>query len=300
MKVENDYDNLKQINSGLKQENAKLGDMVEDTIGLYDITKNVCNTLDAAKVCGLFKEEAAKYIGIKDCQFLKSVADLDLYKEYAVFPLKMDSLDAGYLVVNGVADKDKDRFNILLQQLLLGIRRAFLYSQVQELAITDSLTQVYSRRYCLERFHEEIERSRKYNYNLSCLMVDIDYFKDCNDRYGHLLGDAVLREVAGAIKENIRQVDLMCRYGGEEFLIILAETEKAGALFVAERIRKDIEHREIIAYDEALKVTISIGISAYPVHALDMQKLINNADESLYQAKRAGRNMVCVYSCPKR
>jgi len=162
------------------------------------------------------------------------------------------------------------------------------------LAITDSLTGVSSRRYLMERFSEEIERSRKFKYNFSFLMVDIDHFKDYNDRYGHLVGDAILREVSKSIKENIRQIDLVGRYGGEEFSVILTETDKEGARLAAERIRQAIENKHIRIYDEDLRVTISIGVSIFPDDAYEARQLIEKADQALYQAKQAGRNRVWI------
>ncbi len=175
------------------------------------------------------------------------------------------------------------------------MKRAFLYQRIQELAITDGLTQVFSRRYFLERFREELVRSEKFNYSFSCLMIDIDHFKDYNDRYGHLVGDAILREVSKTIKENIRQIDLMGRYGGEEFSLILTETDKEKAELAAERIRQAIENKRIRVYNEDLKATVSIGVSTFPIDAKDMEQLIDKADLALYQAKEAGRNKVCVY-----
>lgn len=294
--VKKDLESLSQENISIKQSNRTLEKNAEDIIGLYDITKDICKTMDTDKVFDFFKEEAGRYVRLKDCRLLKADADLTPYQGHAIFPLRVDSLSAGYLVTEGIEEEDKDKFHILQQQLLLGMKRALLYQQVQELAITDTLTHTYSRRYCLDKFMEEIERSKRYNYSFSCLMVDIDHFKDCNDQYGHLVGDIVLAEVSRAIKDNIRQVDLISRYGGEEFLILLAETDKEDALFVAERIRRDIAQKEVKAYDEVLRVTISIGISVFPLHAQDMQRLIKDADDSLYLAKQAGRNRVCVYS----
>ena len=124
-------------------------------------------------------------------------------------------------------------------------------------------------------------------------MVDIDHFKDYNDRYGHLVGDAILREVSKTIKDNTRQIDLTGRYGGEEFSIILTETDKEQARFAAQRIREAVESKPIRVYDEDLKVTISIGISTYPLDAKNMQALIDKADSALYKAKQTGRNKVC-------
>lgn len=126
-------------------------------------------------------------------------------------------------------------------------------------------------------------------------MLDIDHFKEYNDKYGHLVGDVLLKEISRIIKDSIRQIDLVGRYGGEEFSIILTETDKEGAVFAAERIRQSVQNRSIRAYDEDLKVTISIGISVYPGHGQDAAGLIEKADQALYQAKDTGRNRVCLY-----
>jgi diguanylate cyclase (GGDEF)-like protein len=202
----------------------------------------------------------------------------------------------GYLVVDGLRDADKEKFYILSGQFLLGIKRAILYQEVQELAIIDSLTSISNRRYYLERFKEELERSKKFNYKFSCLLIDIDYFKNYNDRYGHIVGDAILRELAKTIQENVRQIDLLGRYGGEEFSIILSETDKDAAGLAAERIRQAIENKRIRAYDEELKITVSIGISTFPFDGKDIKTLLDKADAALYRAKELGRNRICVHA----
>ena len=207
----------------------------------------------------------------------------------------IDKSPAGYLVARLTKEEDREVFNILAQQFLLGIKRAILYKRVQELAITDTLSGVFSRRYYLERFSEEIERSQKFNYAFSCLMIDIDHFKDYNDQYGHLVGDAILRELSKTIKESVRQIDLIGRYGGEEFSIILTETDKEQAKFAAERIRHSVESKYIRVYDEDLRVTVSIGISTFPFDGKEMGGLIDNADSALYYAKQTGRNKVAVF-----
>jgi diguanylate cyclase (GGDEF)-like protein len=202
----------------------------------------------------------------------------------------------GYLIASGINENDKDRFGILAQQFLIGVKRVLLYKKMQELAITDGLTQLFSRRHFLDRFKEELSRSKKFKYRFSFLMVDIDKFKEFNDKYGHLVGDAILREVSKTIKETIRQIDFVGRYGGEELSVILVETDKEHARFAAERLRQAIESRDIRVYDEELKVTISIGISTFSSDGETVEKLIETADQALYAAKQAGRNKVCSYT----
>ncbi|MCX5703008.1 MAG: GGDEF domain-containing protein, partial [Candidatus Omnitrophica bacterium] len=291
--LKNEYEKLVQENTGLKKDNSYLEGLAEETIALYDITKDICKTLDEKEIFDIFKERIKRYVAISDCRFLKLDADLAGYASYTVLPLKIHKSQIGYLVARGIKEKDRDKFHILAQQFLVGARRAFLYHKVQELAITDSLTSVFNRRYFFEKLDEEIKRAKKFKHRFSFLMIDIDHFKSFNDRYGHLVGDAVLREVAGAIKENIRQIDFMGRYGGEELSIVLVETEKDQAEYAAERIRQAVESRRLAVYDEVLEATISIGISMFPDDGNAAASLIDKADQALYLAKQAGRNRVC-------
>jgi len=293
--VRNEYDKIVAENTRLKEINRNLHNTLDSTIALYDITEEICKSLDADQFFKYFKEEIKKYIEVSDCQFLKGQVDLSPYKDYLILPLKIRERVIGYLVAGVPKVQDKEKFFILSQQFLLGIKRAVLYQDIQELAIIDGLTKVFNRRYYLERFKEELERSNKFKYKFCCLMIDIDYFKDYNDRYGHIVGDAILRELSKTIQETIRQIDLMGRYGGEEFSVVLSETDKAAAQFAAERIRQAVEDKRIRVYDEELKITVSIGISAFPEDGEDIKTLIDKADSALYRAKEAGRNRICVY-----
>jgi diguanylate cyclase (GGDEF)-like protein len=298
-KSRGDYDKLSQDNGELAENNANLKNELEGTIALYDITKEICKSLDELKVFELFKARINSYVKVKDCKFLDKDADLSAYSDCIIVPLEIDRANAGYLIADGVEEGQRDKFNILAQQFVLGIKRAILYHRVQELAITDSLTGVLSRRHWMERFDQELERSKKFKYPFSFLMVDIDHFKKFNDRYGHLVGDAILRGVSERIKENIRQVDLIGRYGGEEFSVILTETDKDGAFLAAERIRRAVEEEYINIYDESLNVSVSIGIAVFPEHASRTESLIEKADQALYQAKQTGRNKVCIFGADK-
>lgn len=295
--IQSKYEGLIQENSSLIKGNDSLKKQLEETTALYDTTKEMCKYLDEDKVFGIFKEQAAKYTKNCKCEFFDAGAvDLSGYdKGGIIVPLEVDRKKVGYLAAAGILENEREKFNILVQQFVLGIRRSVLYRRISDLAITDSLTGVLSRGHWFERFNQEVERSKKFKYACSLLMIDIDHFKPCNDRYGYLAGDAILKEVANKIKENIRQIDLVCRYGGEEFSAILTEIDKAEAVFAAERIRQAIEAKPIEVYDEDLKVTISIGISVFPEHGKEGQALLEKADHALYRAKQLGRNKVCVY-----
>lgn len=240
-RLEHIYAKLSRQNARLEKENSDLEKSTQETIALYDITKDICKTLDQEEMFAIFRERISKYVRVSDCRFIKDNEELLRYHDYTALPLTIQDNTIGYLAAAGIAGKDRDKFHILAQQFLLGLKRAFLYQEVQRLTITDGLTQAFSRRYFLEKLNEEIKRSKKFKYNFSFLMVDIDHFKNLNDTYGHLVGDAVLREAAKTIKENIRQIDFIGRYGGEELSVVLVETDKKQAAYAAERIRQAIE-----------------------------------------------------------
>ncbi len=213
----------------------------------------------------------------------------------AAIPLLSENKFVGILTVDDLQKKDFDRLLIVAMQFALAIKKVLLYETVEALAITDGLTGLYTRRYFFERLGEEFERSKRHGFKFSFLMLDIDDFKKCNDTYGHLVGDAVLKEVAHIAKAGVREIDLVARYGGEEFCVILPETDKAGAMLVAERIRKRVEENIFKAYDEKLNITISVGLAAYPSDSEEAFDLIDRADKALYTAKSSGKNIVCEY-----
>ncbi len=232
--------------------------------------------------------------------------DRNLFVEQLKIPKEINSLVAvglysegktiGILSVDNIPQEQIDRFLIVSSQFELELQKVKLYEMVQQLSILDGLTGIFIRRYFLERCQEELRRSMKYKLNLSCLMIDVDFFKNCNDSYGHLVGDVVLKNIANIIKENIREVDFAGRYGGEEFCIMLPDTPKSGAVHVAERLRSAVESRAFSAYDENVKVTVSIGAAIFPEDASDLNVLIDNADQAMYRAKNEGRNKVCAWS----
>lgn len=289
------YDKLFKENEALKASNSESERLLHDTIGLYDITREIRKVLDENRIFALFKEHINKHVRINDCLWLDSGQDISKYKNDLVIPITINKNNIGYLVAVGLNQNDEAKFKILAHQFISGIKGARLFKKIQELTVTDSLTEIFNRRYFLERYKEELERSRKFKYNLSFLMIDVDHFKDFNDHYGHLVGDAILREVTKTIKENIRQIDFMGRYGGEEISVVLTETNKEQAGLAAERIRHSIETKNIKVYDEEIKVTISIGIATFPFDTREEQKLIDFADQALYRAKEEGRNRTCMY-----
>ena len=216
------------------------------------------------------------------------------FPSFSAHPILIDKKIAAILMIIGMSEKDIPILSILTERFISEIRRIKLYERVETLAITDGLTGVYVRRHLAERLEGEMDRAKRFGVKLSFLMIDVDDFKHFNDHYGHLVGDVVLRQVAETVQKNIREVDLAGRYGGEEFGVLLVETDEAGAFYVAERIRKAVSEKSFKAYDENLKVTVSIGCSHYMPALNNATLLVDAADSALYQAKRQGKNRVCL------
>jgi diguanylate cyclase (GGDEF)-like protein len=186
--------------------------------------------------------------------------------------------------------------------------------ELKALVIKDNLTTLYNRAYFFYRLGSEIQRAKRYNRSLSLLIMDMDNFKHFNDRYGHLVGDQLLRVLAGTIRSNIRcstgkpsyELDIPCRYGGDEFAIILPETTSAQATVVAERLRKEINVKcghEMMAPIHAATgshpmevpdVTVSVGVASFPEHGSITEALVKAADDAMYAAKRSKKDHVVV------
>ncbi|MFQ5574686.1 MAG: diguanylate cyclase, partial [Terriglobia bacterium] len=184
--------------------------------------------------------------------------------------------------------------SLLANQATIAIMKAQLLEETQRLAITDGLTEVFNHRYFQDRLAEELRRAERYVHPLSLILVDIDNFKNYNDRFGHIRGDFVLRKTIQTVKEATREVDIVARYGGEEFIIILPETSGADAAKVAEKIRSAVEKAPFP--DERTqpgkKLTISLGVATYPDDASAKDELINKTDKAMYLSKRMGKNRV--------
>jgi diguanylate cyclase (GGDEF)-like protein len=187
-------------------------------------------------------------------------------------------------------ESDETILETLAEITAVALKNAMLY----DLAITDGLTRLFISRYFHQRLEEEIVRTRRTSLPLSLLMCDLDHFKRVNDTYGHQTGDAVLIAVARQAKSVFREVDIPCRYGGEEFAIILPNTDRAGAQVVAERFREAIAKHAFLTPTGEHRVTISIGVSAYRL-GRTKDELIGEADKALYAAKEAGRNRVVIH-----
>jgi diguanylate cyclase (GGDEF)-like protein len=173
------------------------------------------------------------------------------------------------------------------------INNAQLHSEVQKQAVTDTLTSLYNRRGLFEMGEREILRSQRFGRPLSAILFDIDQFKEINDTHGHGAGDEVLKWISAQFQAELRQVDLIARYGGDEFLALLSETDLTDAHLIADRLRSKISQMAIPAGDIVIKITLSAGVATVEAND-DLQKLIERADRALYRAKQSGKNQVVV------
>lgn len=207
------------------------------------------------------------------------------------YPLMMDGVAHGAFL----AEKEAGRFvyDLLLEEVTLAIMNARYIELREKAAKTDSLTGLYNHRTFYERLGKEMEfiKSKGLRKNpISALILDIDFFKKVNDDFGHPAGDEVLKQVAKILGECVRATDIVARYGGEEFAVVLPLANKNKAAEVAERIRANVEGAD---FPVNRKITVSIGVAAFPEDGKDPQTLMKVADEALYSAKEGGRNRIC-------
>ncbi len=299
LRVKKTFQEMTQKKSFLNVRKKQLQEKASEIFTLYDMTKKITEKFDENDAFLIFEEKLRENVDYSKCQFLlpddENIQQIKTNKEMFLYSLKGRRGLIGYLAVEDIAEDQRETVVILAHRLALALRRIRLYQAIEKMAITDSLTNVYTRRHILERFKEELRRSTARGIKLSFLMIDVDYFKHFNDQYGHLTGDQILREITRVIRESVREIDICGRYGGEEFSVILPDTDRGGAKFVAERIRTTVAQAMIRAYDTMIRTTVSCGIATFPDDGKQVDELIDKADWALYRAKKSGRNTTCSF-----
>ena len=193
---------------------------------------------------------------------------------------------------------NKEGSELLILWSFLDITKEIYYrKELERLASTDPMTNLYNRRYFSELATTVVKLAKRSKLIYSIIMIDIDKFKSINDTYGHAIGDDVIVALAKLLKHNIRESDIVCRWGGEEFIILLPQTEQDGALMIAEKLRKTVETLSVtVRNNKKIYFTISLGVATSDSdNCTDIENVINNADKALYLAKESGRNMVKVF-----
>ncbi len=277
---------------------VKLEHSLAERFLFYDLARKIAPILDKKELLSVFSNEIRRLGRIEKFEFFDSNKDSDCGDIEAEKNCSMFELGKGQDQVLKITTKSNNILEYMpffVKLLRLCLERIKLYNKLQELSTLDRLTMVYNRRHFMLRYQEEFKRAKEFKLNLAFLMIDIDHFKKINDTYGHLVGDAALREVARVIRENIREIDFLARFGGEEFSIVLPEADKASAIMAAERINSRVSRKRIRVFDEVLSVNISVGLAAFPQNTLYPDVLIEAADKALYKAKLSGKNRVCWF-----
>lgn len=196
---------------------------------------------------------------------------------------------------SGSFNQDDLRFLALVADLgAVALENSLLFQKKQELAIHDDLTGLYTRHYFIGRLKDEVKRAQRLDQYLSLMMIDIDFFKQYNDKFGHTAGDIVLKKVGLLLKNSLREFNpLLCRFGGEEFLVMLPGMNKERSENIAGQLRKDIEKETIVLRRNDTHITVSIGVASLPLDTKDEDELVQKADKAMYKAKEKGRNRVC-------
>ncbi|MBM3238871.1 GGDEF domain-containing protein [Candidatus Poribacteria bacterium] len=207
-------------------------------------------------------------------------------------PMIVDSRVKGVMTIEKLMNQrqtfdveDVELLKILMNEAAIALANGYAYRQLEDVAMKDGLTGLYNYRYFQERLNKEVERSIHHASPLSLLMVDVNKFKIVNDAYGHRQGDETLKDLANILRSNVRSVDVPARYGGDEFVIILPETDAKRAAIVAERIKKSVVSHQFHKDDESVQLTVSIGIASLPP-VMTKEELIDAADRALYRDKQ--------------
>jgi diguanylate cyclase (GGDEF)-like protein len=194
----------------------------------------------------------------------------------------------------GFTTEDEKLIQMLIHPITVAVRTIHMFEYSERLTVTDDLTKVFNYRYLMGFLVSEVKRCLRYKKKLSLLFIDVDGFKRINDTFGHLVGSRALAELAQVFRKIVRETDIIGRYGGDEFVVILPETPLSGAMVIAERIRKKVEDYDFVAQNVNIRMTISLGVANCPKHTLTAEGLIKKADAAMYRAKELSRNSIKV------
>ncbi len=276
------------------------------TLYFADQLSDLLNEPGMAEKTRIFRQRLFKRYGMDEMQSLKLVDDAAANSREMLnaFELNPGNVRSYSLLLQG-ANTELGKLNLSNEQILLEMKEAKelarklldINIRLKKLVNRDGLTGLYNYRYFRESLGKELSRAAKYNSSVSLVLFDIDFFKKVNDTYGHPVGNQVLVNLTQAISNMVRPIDVVARYGGDEFAVILPETKAAGAEIFATRLRRCIEKTPTFAVGQSIYVTISVGVTTFSIERHDMTKdrLIGTADRGLYQSKENGRNQVTIF-----
>jgi two-component system cell cycle response regulator len=243
--------------------------------------------------------------GVDCCRILKSAGPQDTFLPVILVTARNDPdsrVEGLRIGADDYVTKPFDERELLARvEAMLRIKRSHddlsaARDRLAQLAVQDELTGLYNVRYLHTRLTEEFKRAERHRDPLAVAMLDVDHFKSVNDRFGHEAGDAVLREVSVRLRKSVREIDVVTRYGGEEFVVLLPSTHLAGALVVADRVARSLREEPFQAAGRDIEVTASIGLALFPSRGVQTKEsLLRSADRALYRAKDEGRDRICVF-----
>lgn len=308
---------LKRKSSLIENMNHKLTEAFHGISLLYTVSQYLSSALDVEAVISsvqkIFTHQFhcdyfSLHLVLEHSRKLSLVAEqgerLQAEEPGCVFsvPLVLQDEQIGILTIlrrdkDSITLTDRQSLESIASQIAVAYDRARLYSKTKELALRDELTGVYNRRYFYQMLDGELKRARRAGRNVSLLMIDADRFKKFNDDHGHLKGDECLRGMANLLKSNLREGDVLARFGGEEFVLMLTDANLHQSFHVAEKLRNLVQNElnVPVPHKGFAHATVSIGVSSYPSCADNLHDLIDTADMALYEAKGAGRNRSQCY-----
>ena len=265
----------------------------------YDISSALQTTLEFNELISIFCTKIQTTIPHNSVEYINEEFNLEFSRgvvgrHSCSYALKVEDQQLGELKLTRSQRFSKDELKMLeslLCCLIYPLRNATLFQQALQMAFTDPLTQTHNRAAFNDTLLREIKRAQRCNQHLSLIFVDVDHFKSINDNYGHSCGDLALASVASWIKDSVRGSDIVFRYGGEEFVILLVDTNQEDAAIIAERVRSGIDSHTLAYGMDVLNITASLGVSCLQEHEL-MDSFIKRADAAMYKAKSLGRNRV--------
>lgn len=281
----------------LKALQAHAGGNFENYRLRYDEASPVARCLKEHKI--LYTKEYLEAINNLlidiDAEKIQQINKLGVSKFLIIIPLFQNQNPFGVMMVfsprEGVTDKELNFLSLFANQVEMAITIANLFETMKKEAVTDSLTELYNRRYFTEELKKEADRARRLNQPFTIISLDLDYLKKINDTYGHMAGDIAIKAIADVMKKNARSIDIPARLGGEEFSILLPGIDSNGGMVAAERIRAAIENEEV---PQIGKITASIGVGTYPEHSMNVDELVEMTDQAMYRSKINGRNRVTL------
>jgi len=265
----------------------------------YRMATSLQSTLDVEKILQIFSQELSPYMNLQGLQYINETHQLkhNLGKKasnscgYRLITAEDHLGEIIFYHSHRFSDQDMEAIEIMLSALVCPLRNALQYRDALLASLTDPLTGAGNRVALSNTLEREISLARRHKHPLSIMVMDIDKFKSINDRFGHSAGDQILKEIVVELQKSNRNTDLTYRYGGEEFVILLNQTDEEGALIIAERVREAIESMEVTYDTQKIKTSISIGVTTF-CETDSSDSLFNRADKALYEIKKKGGNQV--------